>query len=61
MKQKTIFVCQECGAKSPRWVGQCPECGKWNTMAEELISSTPSTLNRRKLVNDGYDQPRPIS
>ncbi|HGE71422.1 TPA: hypothetical protein ENX78_11335, partial [Candidatus Poribacteria bacterium] len=61
MKQKTIFVCQECGAKSPKWVGQCPECNKWNTMVEELVSSIPSPSNRRRLVNDSYDQPKPIS
>jgi DNA repair protein RadA/Sms len=35
MKQKTIFACQECGAQSPKWLGRCPECGAWNTLAEE--------------------------
>ncbi len=61
MKQKIIFVCQECGAKSPRWVGQCPECGKWNTMVEELANSIPSPSNRRGLVNGNINQPKPIS
>src|SRR2546421_1668874 len=31
----TIFVCQECGSQSPKWVGKCDDCGKWNTMVEE--------------------------
>ncbi|MEK7400125.1 MAG: DNA repair protein RadA [Candidatus Poribacteria bacterium] len=61
MKQKTVFVCQECGAKSPRWVGQCPECSKWNSMVEELFSSVQPLPTRLKLVGDGYDQPKPIS
>lgn len=34
-KVKTIFVCQECGHESPRWMGKCPGCGQWNTMVEE--------------------------
>ncbi|MBN1283045.1 MAG: DNA repair protein RadA [Proteobacteria bacterium] len=32
---RTIFSCQGCGAQSPRWIGRCPECGEWNTYAEE--------------------------
>ncbi|MBR4465088.1 hypothetical protein IKS38_00750, partial [bacterium] len=30
-KAKKIYVCQECGAKSPKWLGQCPSCEAWNT------------------------------
>lgn len=37
-KSNTIFVCSECGATSPRWLGRCPSCGKFNTMAEEIVS-----------------------
>ncbi|MDE7214820.1 MAG: AAA family ATPase, partial [Clostridia bacterium] len=36
-KATTEFVCTECGASSPRWLGRCPACGKFNTMAEEII------------------------
>lgn len=32
---KTVYVCQQCGAQQPRWVGKCPDCGQWNSMAEE--------------------------
>lgn len=32
---KSNFVCQNCGAVSPRWVGKCPACEEWNTLAEE--------------------------
>lgn len=37
MKQKSIFVCTECGNKSPKWMGKCTMCGNWNTMEEELV------------------------
>ncbi|MDE6613678.1 MAG: hypothetical protein K2K28_03910 [Clostridia bacterium] len=33
-KTATEFVCSECGAASPRWLGRCPSCGKFNTMVE---------------------------
>ncbi|CAM2768091.1 DNA repair protein RadA [Hathewaya histolytica] len=34
-KIKTKFVCQECGYETLKWLGKCPECGKWNTITEE--------------------------
>jgi len=34
-KPQTVFACQSCGAQSPKWLGKCPDCGKWNTFAEE--------------------------
>lgn len=34
---KSVFICQECGCQSPRWVGRCPECGKWNTLVETIV------------------------
>ncbi len=41
-KNKTVFVCCECGFEAPRWSGRCPSCGEWNTMQEEL--RTPQTI-----------------
>lgn len=38
MKTKTMFVCQECGSQSPRWLGKCPGCGSWNSYVEEVQS-----------------------
>jgi DNA repair protein RadA/Sms len=32
---KVVFVCQECGAQSPKWLGRCAECGAWNSLVEE--------------------------
>jgi DNA repair protein RadA/Sms len=32
---KLVFVCQQCGAQQPRWMGKCPECGEWNSLVEE--------------------------
>ena len=35
---KTQFVCNECGYTSPKWLGRCPDCGKFNTLVEEVVS-----------------------
>lgn len=41
---KTTYVCQECGEVSPRWVGKCPSCGGWNTLAEEApVAAVPGS------------------
>jgi len=32
---KTVFVCQECGSQSPKWLGRCADCGAWNSFVEE--------------------------
>ena len=37
-KVKKAFFCNNCGYESPKWLGQCPSCGQWNTMVEEVIS-----------------------
>lgn len=43
MKAKSVFVCSECGAQSPKWMGKCTACGSWNTMVEEVIQQAPSS------------------
>lgn len=35
-KTKSIFVCNQCGYETPKWLGKCPGCGEWNTLEEEL-------------------------
>ena len=35
-KIKSIYSCTECGATSPKWQGQCPGCGEWNTLVESV-------------------------
>ena len=41
-KLKTVYVCTQCGAESPKWIGKCPSCGEWNSYVEEVISSKSS-------------------
>jgi DNA repair protein RadA/Sms len=46
-KARTVFVCQECGYESPKWLGQCI-CGAWNSFVEEKISEAPEDDSRRR-------------
>lgn len=50
-KAKTYYFCQECGYQSSSWLGRCPECGKWNTFAEEVVkSSVPKAKGTQNAV-----------
>lgn len=49
-KNKTTFVCQNCGAESAKWIGHCPSCREWNTYHEEIIS--PSEANKPSFISD---------
>lgn len=35
-KSKSIFICQQCGYESPKWLGKCPSCNSWNSFTEEI-------------------------
>jgi DNA repair protein RadA/Sms len=39
-KAKSIYSCSECGASSPKWQGQCPGCGEWNTLVESVAEKS---------------------
>ncbi|HJO39585.1 MAG: DNA repair protein RadA [Vicinamibacterales bacterium] len=39
MKPRTYFVCQSCGAKTQKWLGQCPECDAWNSLVKERVAA----------------------
>lgn len=41
-KVKTSWFCTSCGNESPKWMGQCPACGEWNTMVEEKVATGAS-------------------
>ncbi len=49
-RPSTVFVCQECGAQSPKWLGRCADCGAWNSLVEEhpeVASTAPATAAHR--------------
>lgn len=40
MKAKSQFVCQQCGTSYVKWVGQCSNCGAWNSLVEQVVENT---------------------
>lgn len=66
-KEKTAYVCSNCGQESPKWIGKCPSCGQWNTFKEiklgpvstfskgnhnESVSNTASRIGKVLRLND---------
>jgi DNA repair protein RadA/Sms len=48
-KTRTTWICQQCGAASPAYLGRCPGCGQWNTMVETIDERTAPRPARRRL------------
>ena len=60
-KASTQFVCSECGYVSPKWLGRCPDCGKFNTMAEEPIAPAAPAGKGASAQRRASVQPVPLS
>ena len=58
MKAITIFVCNECGYESAKWMGKCPACNSWNTFFEEKISTKVESGKREKKIQEA---PKPLN
>lgn len=61
-KKKTVYVCQECGYDTPKWMGRCPGCGAWNTLVEETVAPEPTTRGGGlRLGLSDAQKPQPIA
>ncbi|MBI4517987.1 MAG: DNA repair protein RadA [Deltaproteobacteria bacterium] len=56
-KARTAYVCQACGYQSPGWLGRCPDCQGWSTLAEERQEPVAASGRERR----GDQQPQPIT
>ena len=48
-KNKTVFVCSECGYESPKWMGKCPACNAWNSFYEEKVVSSSNSGKKKEI------------
>ena len=51
-KNKTVFVCSDCGYETAKWYGKCPGCGEWDTLNEEQIIVESSKSSRNRLTHN---------
>ena len=60
-KAQTVFVCQECGYESPKWMGQCI-CGAWNSFVEEKVAPAPAPDVRKRTASGVLEgrAPKPV-
>ena len=52
-KNKTVYICSQCGYESAKWYGKCPSCNEWDTLNEEQIIVTPSKSKNTLNHNSG--------
>lgn len=57
-KEKSVFLCNECGYESPKWAGKCPGCGAWNSFVEKVVRTTSSV--RMSSAGDAKQLSQPV-
>ncbi|MBI2267829.1 MAG: DNA repair protein RadA [Candidatus Blackburnbacteria bacterium] len=60
VKASTQYVCQQCGYASPKWMGQCPNCGQWNSLVETVINQS-KFKSKSKTRGVGFAEPVRLS
>ncbi len=60
-KTRTQYVCQQCGRKSAREMGRCPQCGAWNSMVEEVVLAPSAASRKVASGQSGLSSPRRLS
>lgn len=53
-RARVVYTCGACGQQAPRWLGRCPTCGEWGTVAEEAAPAAP----RRAALGPAPEAPR---
>jgi DNA repair protein RadA/Sms len=56
MKQKLIYICQNCGFESPRWLGKCPNCEEWNSFVEDISTKISANQKRNEAIKKNVTQ-----
>ena len=60
-KAKTVYVCQNCGAESSKWIGKCYSCGAWNSFVEEIVVPKSKSTVSSSFVSPEKSKPVPLS
>jgi len=60
MKEKTSFVCQQCGQSYSKWMGRCQDCSAWNSLVEER-TFVPTGKNKNRVIGEAQEKPLSLS
>ena len=60
-KNKTVFVCNECGYESAKWLRKCPACGSWNTFFEQKIIENKNSSLKLNTNNGKANTPQKLN
>ena len=60
-KERTVYVCKNCGQEAAKWVGKCPACGEWNTYVEQVVRKEAPTGARAAVPLSGERKGRPLT
>ncbi len=58
MKNKTVFVCNECGYESAKWLGKCPACNCWNSFFEQKVVESKGSGSTGKGTTKAHVKPQ---
>jgi len=61
VRERLMYRCNDCGATHPKWVGQCPDCGAWNTLEEASAPAGSARPGRLGYSGDGGSLIRTLS
>ncbi|MFH1638926.1 MAG: DNA repair protein RadA [Chloroflexota bacterium] len=56
-RDRTVYICRECGRESPYWMGRCPGCQEWNTFVEKVVTRETSPKPRASVINPPQELP----
>jgi len=56
-KVKVEYACTACGFTSPKWLGKCPDCGQWGSIAEEVVAAE----TKYRVAAEGFPASKPVS
>jgi DNA repair protein RadA/Sms len=51
-KQRSVYICQQCGYHSPSFLGKCPECGSWGSLVESIESPLVGNIGTKKRIKE---------
>lgn len=61
MKQKNVYICNDCGYQSAKWLGKCPSCNSWGTMEETVVREEKSSAAPKKVSSVTAKAPKKIA